>query len=106
MCVRPLPDLCYSPSIVKPSVEQDPDPLVGTNQTHSSGLNGQLTKKGAIVALSACASQLKGFELDVAQRVCECSCAGDMITAIFCCIFVNAYFTFFVHEASVKGVHC
>lgn len=42
-CVCTLPDLCYSLSIVKESVEQDPDPPAGTNQTHSSGLNGQLT---------------------------------------------------------------
>lgn len=27
------------------SVEQDPDPLVATNEAHSSGLNGQLTKR-------------------------------------------------------------
>ncbi len=43
VCVCLLPDLCYSVSIVKESVEQDPDPPAGTNQTHSSGLNGQLT---------------------------------------------------------------
>lgn len=43
VCVRLLQDLCYSLSIVKESVEQDPDPPAGTNQTHSSGLNGQLT---------------------------------------------------------------
>lgn len=43
LCVCVLPDLCYSLSIVKESVEQDPDPPAGTNQTHSSGLNGQLT---------------------------------------------------------------
>lgn len=36
-------DLCYSLSIVKESVKQDPDPPAGTNQTHSLGLNGQLT---------------------------------------------------------------
>lgn len=38
-----LPHLCYSLSIVNKSVEQDPDPPVGTNHTHSSGLNSQLT---------------------------------------------------------------
>lgn len=43
VCVCLLPDLCYSVSIVNESVEQDPDPPAGTNQTHSSGLNGQLT---------------------------------------------------------------
>lgn len=42
-CVRLFLDLCYSPSIVKESVEQDADPPAGTNETHSSGLNGQLT---------------------------------------------------------------
>lgn len=43
VCACLLPDLCYSPSIVKESVEQDLDPPAGTNETHSSGLNGQLT---------------------------------------------------------------
>lgn len=38
-----LSHLCYSLSIVNKSVEQDPDPPVGTNHTHSSGLNSQLT---------------------------------------------------------------
>lgn len=42
-CVCFLLDLCYSQSIVNENVEQDPDPPAGTNHTHSSGLNSQLT---------------------------------------------------------------
>ena len=61
VCVCVFPDLRYSLFIVKESVEQDPDPPAGSNQTHSSGLNGQLTIREAIVAPSPCASQLKGF---------------------------------------------
>lgn len=32
-----------APPLWEESVEQDPDPPAGTNETHSSGLNGQLT---------------------------------------------------------------